>query len=93
MKMQRAIEKIVKNHPNLDKEKVQDLLCGIINYHSRPAAKTDFDPEKSIVEEAYLFIKRNEDILQLCEEADTIISLETIAHVFENPHGNTFKIS
>jgi hypothetical protein len=85
MKMIEAIELIVKEHPNYTKQRIEDVLCAIIKFNSFPGASTItfFDPEKCPIEESYLFLKRNTDMLHLCEQkTGTKIPSEVMYQVF-----------
>lgn len=85
MEMKDAVSLIVKEHPNYKKERVEDVLCSLIDYQSRPNSlgRNLFDPEKCLVEESYLFLQVSDDLLALCKEKPgTLISSNVIEEAF-----------
>lgn len=94
MKMIEALEDIKKEHPEYQKERVEEVLNAIFSFQLHPDALhiTGFDPEKCQIEESYSFLKTNQDMLALCcEQLGTVISSDTVESAFNNAHVRSLK--
>jgi hypothetical protein len=88
MKMTEAIARLIKENPKCNKLRVEDVLSFLIDNHSQPKASKNilfFDPEKCPIEESYLLVQGNSDLLNLCKQKPgTPITTEMLEQIFNN---------